>query len=237
MPPEAPPLLEARGVTRAFGAQRALRGVDLRLGAGDAVAVAGPNGAGKTTLLRILAGLMRPTSGEVRLADGRTPRDPTARRRVGLLSHQSLLYDDLTARENLRFTGRLYGLPDVGARVGRALEEAGLSARGDDPVRQLSRGMLQRVAIARALLHDPDVLLLDEPFTGLDVPSAARLRGLLAGQRAAGRGLVIVTHHLAEAWGFATHVAVMARGQWARIGPRPDSLEAFLAGYQELVDA
>ncbi|HSE28192.1 MAG TPA: heme ABC exporter ATP-binding protein CcmA [Gemmatimonadales bacterium] len=236
MPPEAP-LLEARGVTRAFGAQRALRGVDLRLDAGDAVAVAGPNGAGKTTLLRILAGLMRPTAGEVHLADGRTPRDPAARRRVGLLSHQSFLYDDLTARENLRFTGRLYGLPDAAARTERALEEAGLAARADDPVRQLSRGMLQRVAIARALLHDPAILLLDEPFTGLDVPSAARLRGLLADQRAAGRGLVIVTHHLAEAWGFATHVAVLVRGRWARIGPRPDSLEAFLAGYQELVDA
>ena len=237
MPPEAPLLLEARGVTRAFGAQRALRGVDFRLSAGDAVAVAGPNGAGKTTLLRILAGLMRPTSGEVYLADGRTPRDPSARRRVGLLSHQSFLYDDLTPRENLLFTGRLYGLADAAARTARALEEAGLSARADDPVRQLSRGMVQRVAIARALFHDPEILLLDEPFTGLDVPSAARLRGLLAAQRAAGRGLVIVTHHLAEAWGFATHVAVLARGQWARIGPRPDSLEAFLAGYQEMVDA
>jgi len=236
MPPEAP-LLEARGVTRAFGAQRVLRGVDLRLAAGDAVAVAGPNGAGKTTLLRILAGLMRPTAGEVRLADGRTPRDPAARRRVGLLSHQSFLYDDLTPRENLRFTGRLYGLADAAERTARALEAAGLSARADDPVRQLSRGMVQRVAIARALLHDPEILLLDEPFTGLDVPSAARLRALLAAQRAAGRGLVIVTHHLAEAWGFATHVAVLARGQWARTGPRPDSLEAFLAGYQEMVDA
>ncbi len=236
MPPEAP-LLEARGVTRAFGAQRALRGVDLRLAAGDAVAVAGPNGAGKTTLLRILAGLMRPTSGEVHLADGRTPRDPAARRRVGLLSHQSFLYDDLTPRENLLFTGRLYGLADAAERTARALEEAGLAARADDPVRQLSRGMVQRVAIARALLHEPEILLLDEPFTGLDVPSAARLRALLAAQRAAGRGLVIVTHHLAEAWGFATHVAVLARGQWARTGPRPDSLEAFLAGYQEMVDA
>ena len=236
MPPEAP-LLEARGVTRAFGAQRVLRGVDLRLAAGDAVAVAGPNGAGKTTLLRILAGLMRPTAGEVHLADGRTPRDPAARRRVGLLSHQSFLYDDLTPRENLRFTGRLYGLADAAERTARALEAAGLSARADDPVRQLSRGMVQRVAIARALLHDPEILLLDEPFTGLDVPSAARLRALLAAQRAAGRGLVIVTHHLAEAWGFATHVAVLARGQWARTGPRPDSLEAFLAGYQEMVDA
>jgi heme exporter protein A len=236
MPPEAP-LLEARGITRAFGAQRALRGVDLRLGPGEAVAVAGPNGAGKTTLLRILAGLMRPTTGEVRLADGRTPRDPAARRRVGLLSHQSFLYDDLTARENLHFTGRLYGLGDLAARASRALEEAGLAARADDPVRQLSRGMLQRVAIARALLHEPDILLLDEPFTGLDVPSAARLRGFLAAQRAAGRGLVIVTHHLAEAWGFATHVGVLARGQWAQLGPRPASLEEFLAGYQELVDA
>ncbi len=236
MPPEAP-LLEARGVTRAFGAQRALRGVDLRLAAGDAVAVAGPNGAGKTTLLRILAGLMRPTSGEVHLADGRTPRDPAARRRVGLLSHQSFLYDDLTPRENLLFTGRLYGLADAAERTARALEEAGLAARADDPVRQPSRGMVQRVAIARALLHEPEILLLDEPFTGLDVPSAARLRALLAAQRAAGRGLVIVTHHLAEAWGFATHGAVLARGQWARTGPRPDSLEAFLAGYQEMVDA
>ena len=236
MPPEGA-LLEARGVTRAFGGQRALRGVDLSLGAGEALAVAGPNGAGKTTLLRILAGLMRPTAGEVRLAGGRSPREPAARRRVGLLSHQSHLYDDLTAAENLQFTARLYGLPDAAARSARALEAAGLAGRADEPVRQLSRGMLQRVAIARALLHEPEVLLLDEPFTGLDAPSADRLRARLEAERSRGRALVIVTHHLAEAWEVATHVGVLVRGAWARLGPRPAGLEAFLGEYRGLADA
>ena len=231
MPPDAA-LVVARGLTRAFGHQRALRGVDLAVARGEALAVAGPNGAGKTTLLRLLAGLMRPTAGEVRLADGRSPRDPDARRQVGFLSHQSLLYDDLTPLENLRFTAQLHGLADGDARARRALDAAGLGPRGGDPVRQLSRGMVQRVAIARAMLHDPALLLLDEPFTGLDADSAARLRETLAGALAAGRAVVLVTHQLAEAWEVATHVGYLARGRWSELGPRPPRPDEFLARHR-----
>jgi len=204
--------------------------------AGEMLAVAGPNGAGKTTLLRLLAGLMRPSAGEVRIRGQRPTRDdPGPRRAIGLLSHHTFLYDDLTPAENLHFTARLYGLTDPAGATRAALEEVGLTARADTPVRHLSRGLLQRAAIARALLHQPDILLLDEPFTGLDAPSADRFRALLAAQLARGRALVLVSHHLAEAWDLATHVAVLSGGRWALEGSRPSDLAAFHARYAELV--
>ncbi|HOX19481.1 MAG TPA: heme ABC exporter ATP-binding protein CcmA [Gemmatimonadales bacterium] len=234
--PVDPPLLSARGLVRAFGALQVLRGVDLDVRAGEMLAVAGPNGAGKTTLLRLLAGLMRPSAGEVRIRGQRPTRDdPGPRRAIGLLSHHTFLYDDLTPAENLHFTARLYGLTDPAGATRAALEEVGLTARADTPVRHLSRGLLQRAAIARALLHQPDILLLDEPFTGLDAPSADRFRALLAAQLARGRALVLVSHHLAEAWDLATHVAVLSGGRWALEGSRPSDLAAFHARYAELV--
>ena len=234
--PVEPPLLSARGLVRAFGALQVLRGVDLDVRAGEMLAVAGPNGAGKTTLLRLLAGLMRPSAGEVRIRGQRPTRDdPGPRRAIGLLSHHTFLYDDLTPAENLHFTARLYGLADPAGATRTALEEVGLTARADTPVRHLSRGLLQRAAIARALLHQPDILLLDEPFTGLDAPSADRFRALLASQLARGRALVLVSHHLAEAWDLATHVAVLSGGRWALEGSRPSDLAAFHARYAELV--
>jgi len=230
------PLLSARGLVRAFGALQVLRGVDLEVGPGQLLAVAGPNGAGKTTLLRLLAGLMRPSAGEVHVRGQRLTRDdPAPRRAIGLLSHHTFLYDDLTAAENLAFTARLYGLPDAAAATRAALDEVGLAARANTPVRHLSRGLLQRAAIARALLHQPDILLLDEPFTGLDAPSADRFRTLLASQLDRGRALVLVSHHLAEAWELATHVAVLTGGRWALEGPRPADLAAFHSRYAELV--
>lgn len=234
--PVEPPLLSARGLVRAFGALQVLRGVDLDVRGGEMLAVAGPNGAGKTTLLRLLAGLMRPSAGEVRIRGQRPTRDdPGPRRAIGLLSHHTFLYDDLTPAENLHFTARLYGLADAAGATRTALEEVGLTARADTPVRHLSRGLLQRAAIARALLHQPDILLLDEPFTGLDAPSADRFRTLLASQLARGRALVLVSHHLAEAWDLATHVAVLSGGRWALEGSRPSDLAAFHARYAELV--
>lgn len=234
-PPDAP-LLAARGLMRSFGALRVLRGVDLEVRGGELLAVAGPNGAGKTTLLRLLAGLMRPSAGEIRVRGVRLSRDTAAPRRdIGLLSHHTFLYDDLTVAENLSFAARLYDLPDRAAAVAAALEEVGLGRRADSPVRHLSRGLVQRAAIARALLHRPDIVLLDEPFTGLDAPAADRFRAVLAGQLARGRALILVSHHLAEAWELATRVAVLAGGRWALEAPRPDSLEAFHARYAELV--
>jgi heme exporter protein A len=160
---------------------------------------------------------------------GHSLRDhPEHRRALGLLSHQSLLYDDLSPRENLVFAGRLYGLPAPGPSAEAALEQVGLAHRMHDPVRRLSRGMVQRVAIARALLHGPRVLLLDEPFTGLDAPSAARVVEVLRAQLQAGSALVLVTHNLAEVWSLATSISVLVRGRWVIDEPRPADREAFM---------
>jgi heme ABC exporter ATP-binding subunit CcmA len=232
------PLLEARGLKRSFGGLRVLRGLDLVLRAGEAVVVAGPNGAGKTTLLRVLAGLMRPEAGEVRVL-GHPVRgaDALGRRALGFVSHQSLLYDDLSLAQNLAFAARLYRLPRPGEVARRALETAGLAGRADESPRRLSRGMAQRAAIARALLHGPRVLLLDEPFTALDAASADRLRAELAARLAEGLGMVIVTHRLSEVWGVATRIAVLAEGRWACDEPRGGELATFLPRYQGLVGA
>jgi heme exporter protein A len=230
------PLVEARGLTRNYGAVRALRGVDLTLHAGDVLLVLGPNGAGKSTLLRTLAGLLRPQAGAVHVAGRELHRDdPDARRAVGLLSHQSLLYDELTLVENLAFTARLYDLAEPGQRALRALEAQGLLDRKDSRPRHLSRGMLQRAAIARALLHDPKLLLLDEPFTGLDAVAGDRLRRLLAEHHSPDRAMVIVTHQAGEAWEIATRVGVLVGGRWALESARPAELASFHLTYQELV--
>jgi heme exporter protein A len=232
------PLLVARGLCRSFGRVRVLHNVDLTLAPGEALAVAGPNGAGKSTLLRLLAGLMRPTAGDVRLLGRALGGDAAdARRAVGLLSHQSLLYDDLTLAENLTFAARLYGLPHPVEAARAALAAAGLGARAGESPRRLSRGLLQRAAIARALLHGPRVLLLDEPFTALDAASADRLRDVLRARRAEGLGMVIVTHHLAEVWDVATRVAVMVDGRWVCDEPTAGPLDQFLPRYREWTGA
>jgi heme exporter protein A len=232
------PLLEARGLQRSFGRVRILRGIDLSLERGEALAVVGPNGAGKTTLLRLLAGLMRPTAGEVRvMGESLTRGADRIRRAIGLLSHQSLLYDDLTLLENLAFAARLYGLERPRALASAALDQAGLGARLNELPRRLSRGLLQRAAIARALLHDPQVLLLDEPFTSLDASAADRLRADLRARLAQGLGAVLVTHNLAEVWDLATRVAVLVDGGWAAEEPRSGTLEAFLPRYLGLIGA
>ncbi len=231
-------LLEAIKIERSFGARRVLRGVDLSLAPGQVLAVLGSNGAGKTTLLRVLAGLMRPSAGEVRVRGRPLGRDDLeARRAIGFLSHQSLLYDDLSLIENLTFAARLYGLasPDQVAR--RCLEEAGLGARLADRPRSLSRGLQQRAAIARAVLHEPAILLLDEPFTGLDAVASDHLRGLLRAEAMRGRALVVVTHLFAEVWDLATRVGVLAGGRWVLDASRPDDAVAFAAHYLELLRA
>jgi heme exporter protein A len=214
-----------------------LRDLDLTLDRGEALAVAGPNGAGKTTLLRLLAGLLRPTTGEVSILGRPLYGDHSARRAIGFLSHQSLLYDDLTLLENLTFTARLYGLARPAERAREALDAAGLSARGSDTPGRLSRGLLQRAAIARALLHRPEVLLLDEPFTALDEPSSSRLRELLRAVLAGGGAMVVVTHHLAEVWDLATRVAVLVGGRWRCDEPVTGAAEEFIPRYRAMADA
>lgn len=231
-------LLLATGLRRAYGARTVLHGVDLALAAGETLAIVGPNGAGKTTLLRCLAGLMKPSAGTITL-DGRrlTPSDPGSRAGVGLLSHRSMLYDDLTVRENLLFAARLHGLPEPGAAADRALAQVDLLARAHDVPRALSRGLLQRAALARALLHAPTLLLLDEPFTGLDTAAADRLRALLRERRPAGLATVVVTHQVSEVWELATQVRALVAGRWAETPGREAALDAFLAHYREVVPA
>jgi heme ABC exporter ATP-binding subunit CcmA len=235
---DGPLLLEATGLSRSYGRRRVLRDLDLAVAAGEAVAVAGPNGAGKTTLLRVLAGLARPERGEVRLEGRPLGRDaPEVRRAVGLVSHQTLLYDDLTLHENLVFAARLYGLAHPAAVARTALEEAGLGPRADESPRRLSRGLAQRAAIARALLHRPRLLLLDEPFTALDAAASERLRAELRARREQGLGIVLVTHQLGEAWEVATRIAVLLDGRWVCDEALTGPVETFLPRYQELIGA
>jgi heme exporter protein A len=234
----ASPLLEARGIRRAFGARVVLRGLDLTLARGETLAIVGPNGAGKSTLLRILAGLIKPSAGEVTLEGMKlTPSEPGSRRTVGLLSHRSLLYDDLTVFENLVFAARLMGVADPKLAAKFALAEVDLSARADDSPRTLSRGLLQRAALARALIHKPRLLLLDEPFTGLDAVASERLQRLLRQRRPAGLGTVVVTHQVAEVWDFADRVVALVDGHWALEDVPGTELDDFMRRYREVVPA
>lgn len=217
----APPAVEARGLEKRFGFRTAVGPLDLRLAPGDFTVVFGPNGAGKTTLLRLLAGLVRPTRGEVWIGGERVSQtNQEWRRDVGVLSHQTYLYPGLTAAENLRFYARLYGLDQRGKRVREALAEMGLAERAGDPVRQFSRGMQQRLALARTLLHNPGVVFLDEPYSGLDPHAAAVLGGVLARLRAERRTVLLVTHNLAQGLELADRVVVQARGRWISDEPR-----------------
>jgi heme exporter protein A len=186
-----PPAIELRGLARYFGERAALNRVSVRVPVGASLAVLGRNGAGKTTLLRILAALLRPHAGDVLVFGEPLPRRAWAvRSRLGLLSHEPLLYRDLTGRENLAYHARLHRVPP--ARVEEVLAAVRLERRGDEPVRLLSQGMVQRLAIARAVLHDPDLLLLDEPRANLD-PAAAELVEPLIG-RESGRTRVLTSH-------------------------------------------
>jgi ABC-type multidrug transport system ATPase subunit len=203
-----------RDVSRHYGRRRALARVSLECGAGQVLGLLGPNGAGKSTLLSILATLLAPSTGEVLYGD-RSGKSAGAalRSRIGFLSHDLHLYPELTARENLEFFARLYGLDRVAARVGGALERAGLAERAVDLVAGFSRGMRQRLALERALLHEPRLLLLDEPFTGLDDASVAALVARLKELRAAGRITVVVTHDLDVADRLLDRVAVLKDGR------------------------
>lgn len=210
------PAIEAVGVTKTFGGTRALRGVDLRVERGDFLSIFGPNGAGKSTLLGILATLVRPTSGSVRVEGWDVRKEAHhVRGRIGVISHQTLIYDDLTAYENLCFYGRMYGLRDLRGRVERALAQVGLAERGHDRAGGFSRGMKQRLSIARSTLHDPSVLLLDEPFTGLDPSASDMLSGLLGALKGEGRTVVMITHDIAHGLDLADRVALLVQGRWA----------------------
>lgn len=207
------PAVSVRGLEKRFGAVTALQGVDLDLPKRHLLAVLGPNGAGKSTLVRILAGLMRPTAGRVEVADAAGKNRYHARARIGFVGHATLLYPELTARENLIFTGRMHGLADPQDRADRLLKEQELERFADRRTGTFSRGLAQRLSIARALVHDPALLLLDEPFTGLDRPSSDRLAGRLRELRDRGRSLALVTHDLFQASELADAVLLLVGGR------------------------
>lgn len=229
-------LVEVEALVRTFGHRRALAGVDFSLDPGECLALFGPNGAGKTTLLRVLAGLLKPTSGRARIAGVQLPAGADARAAVGLISHNSMLYEALTARENVEFVARLYALPDPRAAAADALRRMRIDDRAGTIVRALSRGMQQRVSIARAVVHAPKVLLLDEPYSGLDEGGAGALTALLVELRCAGAALIIVTHNLAEGLALATQSAIMQAGRFVHHETVATSdVGAFAARYRELV--
>lgn len=224
-------MIETRALVKHFGLHPVLRGVDLTVAAGEGVALMGPNGAGKTTLLRILSSLARPTLGAVRVAGHALPAEAEAvRRRLGVIAHMPLLYVDLTAEENLRFYARLYDLPGPEPRIKQLLERVGLGARRRDLVRTFSRGMQQRLAIARGLLHQPEVLLLDEPYTGLDPAGAALLDDVVREHLAAGGTYLMTTHDLEHGFALAHRAVILLRGKIAFTARRDELTPAEFAG-------
>lgn len=230
--------LEAAGLVREFGALRAVDGIGFRLAPGEQLTVFGPNGAGKSTLLALLAGSLRPDAGEVRWqGNPRVHGDLDWFRLVGVLSHQGFLYGHLTAAENLRFHADLHLLSSVDERVQEALRSVGLETRSGDRVRTFSRGMKQRLALARTLLHEPRVVLLDEPYTGLDAHAAALLRGVLASLRDGHRTVVLVTHNLTQGLEQADRVAIQVRGRFVVCAPRSEvPMEGFEGFYRDVVE-
>jgi heme exporter protein A len=206
-------MITVKKLVKRFGLKTVLRGVDFEVQPGEFVALLGPNGAGKTTFLRILASLSRPSLGHVRIAGFQLPSQAAqVRARLGVVSHLPLLYGDLTADENLRFYARMYNVPNNELRITEVLEMVGLDTRRRDLVRTFSRGMQQRLAIGRAVLHDPDVMLFDEPYTGLDQDASSMLDDVLKSVAAQGRTVVMTSHDLARAEDLATRFDILSRG-------------------------
>ncbi|MCY4545772.1 MAG: heme ABC exporter ATP-binding protein CcmA [Gemmatimonadetes bacterium] len=227
------PGISIRQLTKTYGRFRALHRVDMEVAPGSFLALFGPNGAGKSTLLGIIAGLVRPSRGQV-LLDGDVitgDRDESLGERIGVLSYQTYLYDELTVRENLRFYGKLYGIKNSEERIEELLRTVGMDDRAGSPVRTLSRGMRQRVALARALLHDPDVLLLDEPYSGLDQDALVMLKTILTARN---KTILLVTHDLARGLESADRVAILNRGRLVfEAGTRDLSRVEFEQAYRD----
>jgi heme exporter protein A len=210
------PALHSEDVRKTFGSFTALAGVTLRVERGEFVALFGANGAGKTTLLKIAASLIVPTSGRMSVEGVDIREEPErARRHIGFLSHSTYVYRDLSPRENLLFFSRLYGIASPEERIRMLLDRVGLTRRADDPVRTFSRGQQQRVGIARAILHDPSLILLDEPYTGLDTRAASTLDGLLDESIARGKTVVLTAHSLDQGLRAATRAVLVDRGRIA----------------------
>lgn len=216
-------MITVKKLVKRFGLKTVLRGVDFAVEPGEFVALLGPNGAGKTTFLRILASLSRASLGEVNIAGYQLPNQAAqVRARLGVVSHLPLLYGDLTAEENLQFYARMYNLPNIEERITEVLDMVGLEQRRRDLVRTFSRGMQQRLAIGRAVLHDPDVVLFDEPYTGLDQDASSMLDAVLKTVAAKGRTVVMTSHDLARAEDLATRFDILSRGVISASATRRD---------------
>lgn len=207
-------MIEIRKLVKTFGQRVVLRGLDLTIDEGDFVTLMGANGAGKTTLLHIVASLSKPTVGDVFISGYRLAESASQLRRfIGLVSHKTLLYDDLTADQNLHFYARMYDVPDAAGRIETVLKQVGLWGRQHDPVRTYSRGMQQRLAIARAILHNPPILLLDEPDTGLDQHASDMLAQLLSAVGVSQRTILMTTHNLERGLSLGDRMVILAKGK------------------------
>ena len=230
-------MIQVEGLAKYFGRFAALRDLRLTVQPGEFAALFGRNGAGKTTFLRIIAGLSRPSSGAVRIVDGKPLPPHAARGRTGYLSHSTALYLDLTAIENLRFYSRLLGLPDTDAELEERIRRVGLAGRGRDLVRNYSRGMQQRLAIARAFLHDPGILLLDEPFTGLDQAGTDFLKDYLLAEHGRGKTCIMAIHDAALGYELADRLIVIDRGVVALdLEKRSTPFEQFQSQFRRLAE-
>jgi heme exporter protein A len=223
------PIIEVENLEKVFGHKKALKGVNLKIYEGDFLSLFGPNGAGKTTLLKSIATIIKPTQGKIHFRGMPVGVDSVfLREAIGLVSHNTLLYDDLTAYENLLFYARMYGVPYYRERIKQLLHQVGLYHRKDDVVRTFSRGMLQRLAIARAILHDPPVLLLDEPYTGLDAQAARILDELLVSLKDGHRTFIMTSHDLGKGFEHASRIAILYSGEVVFDKPKSEtSLEEF----------
>ena len=212
--PHVEHIIEVKGLVKKFGYKTVLRKVDLSLEKGDFLALFGHNGAGKTTLIRILCSLMRPTSGEIRIAglDPHHEREALCKT-IGVISHRTFLYNNLSAFENLKFYGRMYDVPDLKDRIEALLELVGLSVYQDDPVNTFSRGMQQRLSVARAIIHDPKILFLDEPYTGLDQHGAEDLKKLLKRFRSQGKTILMTSHDIDRGLELCSQSAILKSGR------------------------
>lgn len=235
MSEQQPPAVQATGLVKKFGRRLVLNELDLRVESGRTVCLFGPNGAGKTTLLRVLATLLQPTAGSLELF-GQTPVGSKVHRRLGFLTHDSFLYRDMTPTENLEFYARMFGLPDVVERVARWIPLVGLRGFEHVPVRCFSRGMEQRLALARVFLHEPALLLLDEPFTGLDAAGRVDVESFLAGMRRRGTTIILTTHDLGRGLDLAEQAVIMNAGRivWKSGDAGVPEVRDFSAIYREV---
>ena len=207
-------MIRVKNLTKSFGNFSALRGIDLQINSGEFWIIVGPNGAGKTTLLKIIATLSHPTNGviEINQTDHQQAR-LQIRKQIGFIGHQNFLYNNLTAEENLKFYARMYSIKNSREVIAAKLNQVGLSDRGDDLVRNFSRGMQQRLTIARALLDEPQIILLDEPFSGLDQQGIDLFSELLTSLISPDRIIIMTTHNLQLGWELATHYAILSKGR------------------------